>query len=235
MDPYWEMTNGWFRPFAPDEASLSTEARELISGIRALKAPESIYLRGSVLESAAPFPAADLDLFIIHVDGRRRELRADLQWLTRRPLDIKWLQTEDLNTDYVFRALLAHRSVHVSGPAQPLEACRVDQEFCWKHWVTYCIAAMPPKLECDHRRALIYFKQLTRCVGVIMLLKEQRFTRDIAACISYAETLGSELYSTLSRLRVGVETRVDATIDIRLAKRELAGLFDRWSARSSLH
>lgn len=209
------------------EENLSDEARTLIAGIRGLQAPGSIYLRGSVLEQAEPFLCADLDLFVIDGPSEPRRLWRALTELTARPLDVKWLTSDALRSHRVFSALLAHRSLHVCGPRLPVEAQRADADFCWRHWVEYGVADFPSHLQCADPHAVLDFKRLVRCYGVILLLREGIFTRDIGACIEYAGRLRRDDQRRLIELRRALEQRRTLCVEVRDLKRQLIALFDR--------
>ena len=197
-----------------------------MAGIQALRSPGSIYLRGSVLEQAQPFVCADLDLFVIDGPASARSLWAALSQLTRRPLDVKWLSSDALPDHPVLSALLTHRSVHVSGPQLTLPPHRADADFCWRHWVEYGIADFPSHLQCDSPYAVLHFKRLVRCFGVILLLREGRFTRDVSACIAYAGQLCRADQARLMEIRQALEQRRTLRVDVRPLKRNLIAWFD---------
>ena len=198
-----------------------------MTGIRALDPPGSIYLRGSVLEQERPFLCADLDLFIVDGPPERQRLWQALSRLTARPLDVKWLQGHAITARPVFSALLAHRSLHVSGAPLELADHHPDPDFCWQHWVEYGVADFPSHLQCASPHAVLDFKRLVRCFGVILLLREGRFTRDISACIEYAGQLRPADRMLLSELRLALEQRRTLRVDVRGLKHHLIALFDR--------
>jgi len=224
--PFWEPADGWFTPFAPDLSRLSAEARDLMAGLRALDPAEAIHLRGSVLESPAPFHRSDLDLIVVHRGDRRLALQRDVAALTRRDVDLKWIEEGALQEDFVYYALLAHRAVHVAGPRMELSPLRADREFAWRHWVRYFPAGLPGQLDCSCRWSVVFFKQLARCLGVLMFLREGVFTRDIDACLAYAPAIPGCDAQELLALRRALDQGVPENRPISHLRRSLIRAFD---------
>ena len=229
--PLWPICDGHFTPFRFEPARLSAEAASLVEGLQALDRPESIYLRGSILEQTTPFVAADLDLFVIHPHQHLESFLAELSSLTSRGPDIKWLSPDKLAKNPMFQALLFHRSMHISGPSFPQVSSKADTNFCWRHWVEYGVVDLPSHLHCSSPYAVIHFKRLVRCFGVILLLRKGQFSRDIGFCIEYAGSLRTTDKNLLTKTRKALEQKKPIEVDIRGVKQRLIELFDdSWDA-----
>ena len=148
--------------------------------------------------------------------------------ITDPELDLKWIRYLDFRSDYVFYALLAHRSLHVSGLKIDFEPLRADREFAWQLWVKYFPSGLPNELDCSKRVSVIYFKLLVRCFGVIMLLKENLFTRDIDACIAYSSSFEESIHGQLSLLKSKIENSDTINFNVKPVKSLLRDLFDKY-------
>lgn len=228
-DPLWEISEGTFLPFNVNESIISSEATGFITKIRELDISGSIYLRGSLIESKKPFSKSDIDVFLVcNPDINQEETFRRIRSITDRELDLKWVRYSDLRSDYVFYALLAHRSWHVSGFKIDFEPLRADKEFAWQHWVKYFPSGLPNEIDCSKRVSVIYFKLLIRCFGVILLLKDCLFTRDIDACITCSSSFDKSVYGQLCLLKSNIENSDAVNFNIKPVKSLLKDLFDNY-------
>jgi hypothetical protein len=209
--PWWSVDGGRFRPFEVREQDLSEEAAVLVEAVRARALPGSVYLRGSIVESLAPFAGSDVDLLVCADDVLRT---VDLAGLTERPLDLKILPTRRVADDLVQRALLTHRSLHVSGPRLHLVPVSADSDFAWAHWLASLPAGLPARIDTRAPGALLVLKRAARAFGVIALLREGRYTRDIGACIGFASEAAPEAADVLRVLRTALETGTQAEVSL---------------------
>ena len=127
-DPIWEISEGSFLPFNINESILFAEATGFIDKIKRLYISESIYLRGSLLESKKPFSKSDIDVFVIYNSAiNRQEIYGKIKSCSDRELDLKWISSDYLKADYVFYALLAHRSILINGIDIKFEPLRAER------------------------------------------------------------------------------------------------------------
>jgi predicted nucleotidyltransferase len=228
QDPFWKIKDGSFVPLSFDENTFSEEAKDIINNIRKLDFAESIYIRGSIIENSIPFERSDLDLFIIYSENRRFQIRKQLERFTSRDLDIKWLHLESLEGDYVFYSLLSLRSHYICGDKIDFGLIRNDREFAWMNWVKYFPSGVPNELNCSDRFSVIYFKQLVRSFGVIMLLKDNKFSRDIDICIEYSSFVSISIKDELYALKNDIEDNNNNTHKTNRIKTLLKELFDEY-------
>jgi YD repeat-containing protein len=212
VSPWWPAANGIFLPYAVTRANLTPEARLLAARLAAADLPGSVFLRGSIVESCAPFAGSDVDVLVLAEEGFRP---AALDGLSHRPLDVKLLTRERLRRDLVQHALLAHRAVRVAGPDPALDPVASDDEFAWRHWLAYFPAGLPARIDSTDRLALYTWKCAVRSFGVLSLMRDGRFTRDVDACLRYAGEVASDTARTLVEARSALERREQ--VDIRLS------------------
>ncbi len=186
-----------------------------------------IFLRGSLLENEKPFVKADVDLFVIYEDSYQLQI---LKETLRREdnYDIKLMQRDNFQDNYVFNALLECRSLQICGEEYYRTKIRADKQFAWEHWVKYCPAAIPDFINTADRFALIHFKLLTRCFGVLSFLRFRKFTRDISECINIAKIEYPEAAETLLIFRNCLEDQKDETLSVHKFKRALMKKFDEY-------
>lgn len=222
---YWPIVNGYF--VFPDELSVirsaaGNEIKEAV--VRSVKRPK-LFLRGSLLEQHAPFRRADADLFVLYTD--RNELYILSTVLPNRYVyDIKFIQQDGIDLDYVYAALLHCRSVQLTGECITRKPICADKEFAWEHWKKYCIPLIPNLLDTSNPGALMHFKALTRCFGVLSYLKQKSFTRDISECLSIAKSENNISYDVLYQLRESLEKQQVTLADVTLVKKYLIRTFD---------
>tara|TARA_B100000886_G_C20423728_1_gene492869 strand:+ start:2344 stop:3042 length:699 start_codon:yes stop_codon:yes gene_type:complete len=228
QDPFWQIKDNLFVPISFDENFFSEEAINIITEIRKLNITETIYIRGSIIENSIPFEKSDLDLFIIYSENNRYHIRKKLETITLRDLDIKWLTLENLETDYVFYSLLCLRSYHICGDKIDFRLIASDRKFAWMNWIKYLPSGIPDHLNCSDRFSVIYFKQLVRSFGVIMLIKENKFTRDIDSCIEYSSFASSHIKNELYRFKRNIEENNNNTFKTGSIKILLKDLFNEY-------
>jgi len=223
--PFWEIQNGQFLRSQSLDAIRSEKGRILADVVAQIDNGLKVFLRGSLLECSNPFADADADLFVIYKDsGQLEVLREVLP--NNYHYDIKQIGEGAEASDFVYHALLRCRSLQICG--QPLCDASVyaNKEFAWRHWVKYCAALIPSTINSAGKYSLIHFKLLVRCFGVLSLLRDQRFTRDIGACITFAETENPQIGKKLKEMRVSIENHSADTFALGEIKTHLADRFD---------
>jgi hypothetical protein len=228
LNPFWRTQEGFYTPLKFNENSFSAEAKGILKNIRKLNTSESIYIRGSVIESSTPFESSDLDIFIVYSANKRFQIQKQLENCTYRDLDIKWLHLDNLESDYVFYSLLSLRSHHICGKKLNFRLISNDREFAWKNWVKYFPSGVPNEINCSDRFSVIYFKQLVRSFGVIMLLKDDKFSRDIDVCIDYSSFICKSVKDELSALKNDIEKSNNKTHKTQRIKKILKESFDNY-------
>ena len=146
MTPFWPIQNGYFSPFQCDISRCSEEAQRFIEGVQALQLQDPLFIRGSLIESPHPFHLSDIDLIVIHRSEDSHTRYHQLDSLTHRSLDIKWLSEAHLQEDLVQRALLSHRAIQIAGPPAEMSPIPADFAFAWAHWRTYFPSGIPKTL-----------------------------------------------------------------------------------------
>ena len=214
---YWQVRNGEF--VFPDHLNNihSLLGRKIKEALKNSETSLQIFLRGSLLENERPFHGADADLFVLY--NHSSELIELTGLLPPNDFyDIKLIPQASLSNDYVFNALLHCRSLQISGDKFDRNPVKADKEFAWEHWKKYCPAIIPDRIDTSNNSALIYFKLLTRCFGVLSFLRNRSFTRDISECIAIAqsEDIGSsEILTEMRECLEGKETKTFFVADIK--------------------
>lgn len=193
----WEIKNNKFlRQQLPANHTCYSIANS-IKGYKSL----SFYLRGSLLEQETPHANADIDLYVIHkLNYLPREIALDIvKRLSdfNRFVDLHIFNRNELNIDLPNRLLLCSRSIHIGGPEIILEPVNADSKMIDEHWKAYNPYFAPDIMYSSVRSRVCALKNLTRCFGLISLVKKGIFTRDIQECISYAKSLNHEIYNCL--------------------------------------
>jgi hypothetical protein len=224
-DPFWTVRGGHFH--LPDDLSpiRSSQGRLLAQALAGLDNGVGVFLRGSLLESPAPFARADADLLV------RYETSAQLSALsaalpTGFEYDVKLMRQGSPDGDFVLECLLECRSCQLCGPVKPRLAIPADKSFAWQHWLKYCPALLPGRIDTGDRAAIIHFKLLARCFGVLSFLRDRRFTRNIGPCLELAAQESPEAGAQLVAVRRALEERQVAVFRIDGIKRLLHEQFD---------
>ena len=142
--------------------------------------------------------------------------------------DIKLIPHASLCHDYVFNALLHCRSLQISGDKFDRKPIKADKQFAWEHWIKYCPAIIPNTIDTDNNRALIHFKLLTRCFGVLSFLKNRLFTRDVSECIAIAQSEDIGTSEILTEIRECLEGEKSKTFHVAEIKKLLIQKFDEY-------
>lgn len=225
VSPFWEISEGRFLRDWQLNAVRSTEGQRLAQCLGSPEEGIQVFLRGSLLECAAPFERADADLFVFY--DQPDQLRALSDLLPEGySYDIKAIPRSRIGEDFVYHALLHCRSLQIGGPHLAAEPVDADKVFAWKHWVKYCPALIPGTIDTSGPMALIHFKLLTRCFGVLSFLRDRRFTREIGACIDFAETEETGTADRLREIRGALEARSGGIYPVGGIKKRLARRFD---------
>ncbi|MFM7662732.1 MAG: hypothetical protein ACKO6A_08710 [Bacteroidota bacterium] len=186
-----------------------------------------IFLRGSLLENEEPFKKADIDLFVIYEDSSQLQ-RLKETFHSEDNFDIKLLQRCNFQDNYVFNALLQCRSLQICGEEYYRTKIKADKQFAWEHWIQYCPVNVPQIINTTDRLALIHFKTLTRCFGVLSFLRFRKFTRDISECINIAKMECPEAADALLTIRHCLENQKDEKISVHKLKMTLMNKFDEY-------
>ena len=226
-EAYWPIENGVF--IIPKHLSIirSEIGKVIQQCCNTLANGTQVFIRGSMLECDQPFKYSDIDLFVIYDNYSQVEKLQDLL-----PYgyfyDVQLINRNHDSNDFVYNALVQCRSLQIAGDAFSYLPVNADRVFALKHWIKYCPSVIPSTITYDKTFALIYFKQLARCFGVISFLKYGLFTRDIDECIAIAKKESIELGQLLEEVRFLLEQRMDFTVDIQKVKHFLMISFDKY-------
>ena len=222
---YWQIRNGGF--VFPDflEKIYSVPGRKIEEAMKNSGTALQIFLRGSLLENERPFAAAEADLFVLYTHSSQlNELKNILP--PNDFYDIKFISPECLLNDFVFHALLHCRSLQISGEKFNRKPIKADKRFAWEHWIKYCPAMIPDRIDTQNKMALVHFKLLSRCFGVVSFLKNESFTRDVSECIFIAESEDSGASKILYEMRKCLENKKPKTFYVAEIKKLLIKKFD---------
>ena len=114
--------------------------------------------------------------------------------------------------------------MRVSGPDPALEPVACDEDFAWRHWLTYFPAGLPSEIHSTDRFAIYAWKCAARSFGVLSLMRDGRYTRDVDACLGFAEEVAPEAAHTLAALRGALERREPVEIALSQVRTELLRL-----------
>jgi hypothetical protein len=224
---YWHIKHGYF--VFPDYLKNinSAPGRSIEEALKNSDTELQIFLRGSLLENEIPFIRADADLFVLYTySSQLNELTGLLP--QNDFYDIKIIPQARLCNDFVFNALLNCRSLQISGNKFNRKPIKADKEFAWEHWKKYCPAIIPNRIDTNNNSALIHFKLLTRCFGVLSFLQKRSFTRDVSECIAIAQREDNSKSDILTEMRGCLECKKTKTFYVADIKKLLIEKFDEY-------
>lgn len=197
---YWQIKDDNFVFPKHLENICSASGRQIKEALKNERTGLQIFLRGSLLENEIPFSEADADLFVLFSHSNQLK---ELTYLlpSYNCYDIKLITKKDLDKDYVYHALLNCRSLQITGEKLDRKPISADKQFAWEHWIKYCPTIIPNRIDTKNSKALIHFKLLTRCFGVLSFLKYKLFTRDVSECIAIAKSENNFASSVLTEMR----------------------------------
>lgn len=224
---YWQVIDNHFTfPVYLSEIR-SEEGRRMKDLLTGLNNGLQIFLRGSLLEDEHPFQWADIDMFILYDNQFQLKILNNILPINQF-YDIKLIMNGSSHVDYVFNALLQCRSLEITGKEFTRVPILADKQFAWEHWIKYCPTMIPDRIDTQSTMALIYFKLLTRCFGVISFLKNRSFTRDISECISIAQSEEKTASDFLTEMRECLESKKPKTFYVAEIKKLLTRKFDEY-------
>jgi len=224
---YWHIRHGYF--VFPDYLKNinSAPGRSIEEALKNSNTGLQIFLRGSLLENELPFNRADADLFVLYTyPSQLNELTGLLP--QKYFYDIKLIPQSSQCNDYVFNALLHCRSMQISGHKFNRKPIKADKEFAWEHWKKYCPAIIPNRIDINNNSALIHFKLLSRCFGVLSFLKNRLFTRDISECLAIAQMEDIGKSDILTEMRACLEHKKTKYFYVTDIKKLLIQKFDEY-------
>ena len=224
-NPFWCIKDGFFT-YPESLAEIQSEnGRQIAKTLSVIENGIQVFLRGSMLESSKPFCRSDVDLFVLYEDRRQLGLLSDAL-PGGFDFDIKIQLKKSIITDFVMHALLECRSFQVCGLLKQRIPIAADIAFAWEHWLKYCPAMIPNSIGTRTNGSLIYFKMLTRCFGVLSILRDRQFTRDITSCIKLATLESASAGDLLGAMRCSLEDCQDSTFEVSAIKKLLHSRFD---------
>lgn len=224
---YWPIDNGFFTFPNHLEVIKSSRGIKIKDTLKGIDNGLQIFLRGSLLENMRPFERSDIDLIVIYENHSQLYLlRKKLQ--TDEFYDIKLVRRVSFSENYTAHALLNCRAVQICGQEYCRNIIKADKQFAWEHWIQYCPAGLPNTIDASSPFALIHFKSIARCFGVLSYLKVREFTRDITECINVAADEHPESARILTMLREALEQQVPGIVGISDIKRFLIDRYDKY-------
>lgn len=200
VDPIWNIENGWIIPVAfPSDTALTKQIRHII--IRDNKTDVPIFLRGSMIEQVRPHPNADIDLLVVSHDKNPAISFRGLAHLNRF---IDPQRIDPSLRDTVLTTLLWTRSIQLVGTPIAPKPVPITKDWIFAHWLRHGTNRLPNRLISQALRRVAETKQLIRTVGLIWLMKEGKFSRDLNTCVQWAKNInkvaGAELEEMLHNL-----------------------------------
>lgn len=224
---YWQIKNDYFIFPHHLQKICSAPGRIIEETVKKTETRLQIFLRGSLLEYENPFARADVDLFVLY--NHSSQLNELSEILPKNDYyDIKLIPQGRLSDDYVFNVLLQCRSLQISGDKFERIPVKADKQFAWEHWIKYCPAMIPDRIDTQSAMALIYFKLLTRCFGVLSFQRHKLFTRDISECIKIAKNENSNVFILLKEMRECLESKKTKLYNVADVKKLLMNRFDEY-------
>jgi len=161
----------------------------------------SFYLRGSLIEGKPLHPKADIDLYLIYPQSfiSRHEVLSVLECLDsfNRYVDLHLICYNRLNHDIPNRLLLHARSIHVTGAELHFNPVEFNNEMIAQHWLAYDPSFAPDVMYSTVRSRVCALKNLTRCFGLINLMENTIFSRDIQECMEFAKKMDEHVHDML--------------------------------------
>ena len=208
MPAYWDVENGVFAPFHLKPNGFSEELLQLLSPV-AFPEDATLYFRGSLLEEENPHPAADLDLALVSQGLRPngqlvREIVESVSALGKQ-VDLSVMSLDQLKCSLPMRLLLHTRAVKLHGQEYSLEPVPATMETVAAHLTAYAPSFPPDVFVASVRSRVSALKNLTRCFGCFSFADGGRFTREISACLRYADELDPVMGRHLRFLWANIE------------------------------
>lgn len=201
----WSINNGYFTPF---KINISRNAEYVLSILKDIRITpdQSIYLRGSFLESNKLYPSSDIDIFLVSENFETKsvdEIKNKLNF-TNRNIEIVLLSKNQIKNNPYHRLLLHTRSLLISGKKINFEPVKADLETMRDHLFHYKPFMLAPHLSKNKNIRIIQLKQITRAYGILYFLYQNEFSRDIQTCSNWAKEINysagiflEEMWSTI--------------------------------------
>ena len=107
------------------------------------------------------------------------------------------IRFNSLDYDIPNRLLLNNRSIHIGGPQIQIKPVELNHEMITQHWKVYNPSFTPDVMLSTLRSRVCALKNLTRCFGLINLIENRFFSRDIDECLNYAKIKDNLIYEML--------------------------------------
>jgi hypothetical protein len=224
---YWKINDGYF--IYPDHLFTvqSDIGQQLCNYFENCDTDLQVFLRGSMLEEVNPFEKSDIDLIILY-DKPEQLLDLRIPSFGEHILDLKLIPKNSTKSDYVYNALLNCRSLQIKGEPIERKTLAADKKFAWEHWISYCPALIPNQIDTVDNRAVMQFKWLSRCFGVLSYLKDKMFTRDISECLRIARVEHVVSSEIMLELKQNLEKNQRCVSNVREVKKFLHSTFDEY-------
>ncbi len=181
--------------FAPLPLAPSAFAVSLARDLSRLPWPDgvTVYLRGSRLEDPDPFPEADIDLITVVDDlaARQAAWESMRTWSEAQSLQVDtsaW-SAREVEACAALRQLVVTRSHWLLGPPRAFSRVPADMATMRALAMRLGVWKIPAELSMHRVRRVCELKQLTRAFGVWHFLETGAFSRDVAICLTLAESL----------------------------------------------
>jgi predicted nucleotidyltransferase len=186
----WSIKNEYFTPF---KMNICRNAEYVISILKkiSITSDQSIYLRGSFLESNELFPGSDIDIIVIDDKLENQviyEIKSKLDF-TNRNIEIVLLSQDQIKNRPSYRLLLHTRSLLVSGKIINFDPVKADLETMRDHLFQYKPFMVSQYLSKNKNIRIIQLKQITRAYGILYFLYQNKFSRDIKTCTLWAKEI----------------------------------------------
>lgn len=186
--------------FLPNHCTPNKNVKLIANALKNFKI-NSIYIRGSIIENKPMHPNSDIDLYLIHKETYiSRDNVLDIVnslYFINRFVDMHLIRFNSLDYDIPNRLLLNNRSIHIGGPQIQIKPVELNHEMITQHWKVYNPSFTPDVMLSTLRSRVCALKNLTRCFGLINLIENRFFSRDIDECLNYAKIKDNLIYEML--------------------------------------
>ena len=125
-----------------------------------------------------------------------KDIYGRLEYL-KRPIDLYWITQQNLNNDIPQNLLFSTSSIQLSGPEISTIKVMYNSEFVLTHFKRYNPSFAPDLMYSDLRSRVCALKNLTRCFGLISLIENGIFSRNIDECLILAKVKNKKIYDLL--------------------------------------
>jgi hypothetical protein len=224
VDPVWPLRDGALVPVDWAAVRRSDEAKAVVAMLGEVDVGGgSLLLRGSLLEQLQPHPKADIDLILVSSQA----VRIDLGGLARFGRTLDLCRVDPGDDGGVLMTLARTRALWVAGAPFPPAPVSVTGDLVLRHWIRYSDAGFNPRIHARDRWFVPRVKQLLRLAGIIRLVEQGEYSRDLRRCAAWMSEIEPEWGKLAADLMAAMEDHPDAWFDTSRLRRQVRDRFYR--------